>query len=110
MNIRKYMSNMRGNIRDVDADDVLGLMGLRKRSSGDWVFPMLAGIGAGMAVGAGLALFLTPYRGEEIRQRVRRSASDAQRMLEERMGQLSEKVGVSKTVPTMATGSAARRS
>lgn len=93
MNIRKYMSNMRGNLPDVDADDVLGLMGLQKRSSGDWVFPMLAGVGAGMAIGAGLALFLTPYRGDEVREKVRRSAADAQRMLNDRVGQLSEKVG-----------------
>lgn len=98
MNMRKYMSNM----RDVDLDDVLGVMGLQKRSSGDWIFPMLAGVGAGMAIGAGLALFLTPYRGEEIRERVRRGASDAQRMLNERVGQISEKISEAK--PSLSTG------
>lgn len=88
MNIRKYVSNM----RDVDSDDVLGLIGLQRRSSGDWIFPMLAGVGAGLAIGAGLALLLTPYRGEEMRERLRRGASDAQRMLNERADEVSEKV------------------
>lgn len=91
MNIRKYLSNM-SNISDVD--EMLGLMGLQKRSSADWVFPMLAGVGAGMAIGAGLALFLTPYKGEEIREKVRQGATDAQRMLNERMGTISEKIGM----------------
>lgn len=98
MNMRKYMSN----VRDVDLDDVLGMMGLQKRSSTDWIFPMLAGVGAGMAIGAGLALFLTPYRGEEIRERVRRGASDAQKMLNERVGQISEKI--SEIKPSLSTG------
>jgi hypothetical protein len=88
MNFRKYLSN----VRDYDLDDALGLVGLQKRSAGDWVFPMLAGLGAGMAIGAGLAFFLTPYRGDEAREKVRKGASDAQRMLSEKVSMLSDKV------------------
>ncbi|MBI2393129.1 MAG: YtxH domain-containing protein [Deltaproteobacteria bacterium] len=100
MNIRKYLSNMN------DVDDMLALMGLQKRSSSDWVFPMLAGVGAGMAIGAGLALFLTPYKGEEIREKVRQGATDAQRMLNERMEMISEKIGITekKEAGTMTSG------
>jgi hypothetical protein len=88
MNIRKYLSN----IRDYDLDDALSVVGLQKRSSGDWVFPMLAGLGAGMAIGAGLAFFLTPYRGDEAREKVKKGAQDAQRMLSEKVSMLSDKV------------------
>ena len=88
MNFRKYLSNM----RDYDADDILGAVGLQKASGGDWVFPMLAGLGAGMAIGAGLAFFLTPYKGTEAREKVVRGASDAQRMLSEKVSMLSDKV------------------
>lgn len=90
MNLRKYLSTM----KDYDSDDVLGVMGLQKRSSGDWVFPMMAGLGAGMAIGAGLALFLTPYKGTEAREKFAKGAADAQRLLNERMGQLTEKVSM----------------
>lgn len=90
MNLRKYLSN----VRDYDADDVLDLIGLQKKSGGDWVFPMLAGLGAGMAIGAGLAFFLTPYKGEEMRQKVIRGASDAKGYLTDQVGKISEKVGM----------------
>jgi hypothetical protein len=88
MNLRKYLSTM----KDYDTDDVLSVMGLQKRSSGDWVFPMMAGLGAGMAIGAGLALFLTPYKGTEAREKFVKGATEAQKLLNERVGSLSEKV------------------
>jgi hypothetical protein len=90
MNLRKYLSTM----KDYDTDDMLSVMGLQKRSSGDWVFPMMAGIGAGMAIGAGLALFLTPYKGTEAREKFVKGAQDAQKLLNTQVGQLSEKVAM----------------
>lgn len=88
MNLRKYLSN----VRDYDVDDVLGAVGLQKRSGGDWIFPMLAGLGAGMAIGAGLAFFLTPYKGTEAREKFAKGASDAQKLLSDKVSQLSDKV------------------
>ena len=88
MKLDKYLNSMRG----YDADDVLNIMGLRRQSGGDWVMPMLAGLGAGMAIGAGIALMMTPYKGEEVREKVRKGATDAQKMLNEQMSALSTKV------------------
>lgn len=88
MNWRKYFSN----VRDVEFDDVLKVVGLQKRSASDWVFPMLAGFGAGLAVGAGLAFFLTPYRGDEARKKVAQGAADAQKLLTEKVATLTDKV------------------
>ncbi len=88
MKLDKYLNSMRG----YDADDVLSLMGLRRQTGGDWVMPMLAGIGAGMAIGAGIALMLTPYKGEEVREKMKKGASDAQKMLNEQINTLSTKV------------------
>ena len=106
MNFRKYLSNM----RDYDSDDLLGAVGL-KRDGADWVFPMLAGLGAGMAIGAGLAFFLTPYKGAEAREKVVRGASDAQRVLTEKVSMLSDKVaslmGEEGTTPAIGTTSGA---
>ncbi|MGZ3474033.1 MAG: YtxH domain-containing protein, partial [Polyangiales bacterium] len=69
-------------------------------------FPMLAGVGAGMAIGAGLAFFLTPYRGSELREKVVRGASDAKGYLETQAGKISEKVMGSDTTASrsMNTG------
>lgn len=89
MNVRKYLSN----VRNYDLDDALGVVGLQKRSTRDWVFPMLAGLGAGLAIGAGLAFFLTPYRGDEAREKVKKGAQDAQRLLSDKVSMLSDKVG-----------------
>ena len=84
MDFRRYLANM----KDYNSDDVLSMMGLQKRSGADWVFPMMAGIGAGLCIGAGLAIFLTPYKGEEAREKFKKGAADAQKMLNERVGQL----------------------
>jgi hypothetical protein len=106
MKIDKYLKSM----RDYDSDDMLGLMGLRRSTGGDWVMPMLAGLGAGMAIGAGIALMMTPYKGEEVREKVRKGASDAQRLLTEqvntlstKVSALSEKVGIGGSDTTAST-------
>jgi len=88
MKLEKYLKSM----RSYDADDMLNLMGLRRQTGGDWVMPMLAGLGAGMAIGAGIALMITPYKGEEVREKVRKGATDAQRLLNEQVSSLSSKV------------------
>jgi hypothetical protein len=107
MKLEKYLNSMRG----YDSDDMLNLMGLRRQSGGDWVMPMLAGLGAGMAIGAGIALMMTPYKGEEVREKVRKGASEAQRMLNEqvsalstKVSALSEKVGMTTSGDSMTTG------
>jgi hypothetical protein len=98
INVRKYLSN----VPNYDAEDVLDLIGLQKKSSADWVFPMLAGVGAGMAIGAGLAFFLTPYKGSEFREKVVKGATEAKGYLETQAGKISEKVMGSDTTGTSA--------
>ncbi len=88
MNLRKYLSSM----RDYEADDILRAIGLQRKTSGDWMFPMLAGLGAGIAIGAGIAVFLTPDKGQEARERFLKSATDAQKLLGERVQMLTDKV------------------
>jgi hypothetical protein len=98
INVRKYLSN----VPNYDAEDILDLIGLQKKSSADWVFPMLAGVGAGMAIGAGLAFMLTPYKGSEMREKVMKGATEARGFLETQAGKISEKVMGSDTTGTPA--------
>lgn len=70
------------DVRDLDKDDLLGLLGLEKKpSTGAWLTGALGTFGLGMLVGAGIALILAPKPGrelrEDIRERLRRTPNDA---------------------------------
>lgn len=64
-------------IRDLELDDVLGVAGLQRRV--DWperlaTTAVVAVVSA--AVGAGVALLLTPYSGDELRRRIGSQAKE----------------------------------
>ncbi|MBI3180807.1 MAG: YtxH domain-containing protein [Myxococcales bacterium] len=60
------------DIKDLDRDDVLALLGLeRKRGAADWILPAIGFFGVGMLVGAGLGLMLAPKSGLELREDIR---------------------------------------
>ena len=80
------------DLRNLDKDEILGLLGLEtKHSTGGAVAATLGTFGIGLLVGAGIALLLAPKPGrmlrEDIRERLRRAPSD----LEERVGSISER-------------------
>ena len=60
------------DIKNVDKDDVLGMLGLEARRSGtSRVLKTLGTFGIGLVVGAGVALLLAPKAGSELRQDLR---------------------------------------
>ena len=65
------LSKLAGNMPT--ADDVIRALGLqqyRPRSSSNEMVPSLALFGAGLLVGAGLALLLAPTSGRELREEI----------------------------------------
>ena len=69
-------------LRNLDKDDILEMMGLQTKSStGAWLAGTLGTFGVGLLVGAGLGLLLAPKPGRELREdlrdRFRRVPSDA---------------------------------
>jgi hypothetical protein len=75
------------DLRDLDKDDVLAMLGLEtKRSTGSVVLGTLGTFGIGILVGAGIGMLLAPKAGrelrEDIRDRLRRNPEDS----DERMG------------------------
>lgn len=58
------------------SDELLERMGLQpKVTPADYILPALGIFGAGMLVGAGVALMVTPKPGAELRSDIRRAAS-----------------------------------
>ena len=59
-------------LRNMDKDDVLELLGLEtKPSTGSWLAGSLGTFGVGLLVGAGIALLLAPKPGRELRDDLR---------------------------------------
>jgi hypothetical protein len=68
------------DLKKVDRDDLLDLVGLQRASSNDWVAPALTALGVGLLVGVGVGLLLAPKPGAELRNDLRdklRSAQDS---------------------------------
>ena len=68
-------------------DDLIRLIGLqRQRTAADALLPSMALFGAGLLVGAGLALLLAPTSGKELRDELGDRAAD----LKDRVGEAAE--------------------
>jgi hypothetical protein len=68
------------DLKKLDRDDLLDLVGLQRSSSNDWVAPALTALGVGLLVGVGVGLLLAPKPGAELRNDLRdklRSAQDS---------------------------------
>jgi len=70
------------DLRNLDKDDLLGMMGLETKSStAGYLAGTLGTFGVGLLVGAGIALLLAPKPGselrEDIRDKLRRTPDDA---------------------------------
>lgn len=59
-------------LKKLDRADILAMLGLETKSStASWLAGALGTFGAGLVVGAGLALMLTPKPGRELRGAIR---------------------------------------
>ncbi len=70
------------DVRNLEKDDLLGLLGLEtKPSTGAWLSGAVGTFGLGLLVGAGIALILAPKPGRELRddlrERLRRTPEGA---------------------------------
>ena len=87
------------DLRNLDKDDLLGLMGLETKSStAGYLAGTLGTFGVGLLVGAGIALLLAPKPGSELREdirgKLRRTADDA---IPSALGQNETLGGIGKT-------------
>lgn len=65
----KQAKRLANEVRNMKADDVLHKFGLEvHRSAWNYVIPALGVFVAGMVLGAGVALLLTPVTGQELRE------------------------------------------
>jgi gas vesicle protein len=90
------------DLKNMDKDDLLGLLGLEQKSSTSaWVAGTLGTFGVGLLVGAGIALLLAPKPGrelrEDIRDKLRRAPNDAAEAISSAVGRSESMGGVGKT-------------
>jgi hypothetical protein len=75
------VKNMR-RAMDFDVDDVLELIGLaRRRSAIGMIAPMIGLLAAGVAIGAGIGLFLAPSSGRQLRRDAEHKMNDLRERL-----------------------------
>jgi hypothetical protein len=92
------MINLR-DLKRLDRDDLLDMIGLQRSSSTDWVAPALTALGVGLLVGAGLGLLLAPKTGAELRGDLRERLRSAQDALPERLRPGATKTEVANRSP-----------
>ncbi|XXF75763.1 YtxH domain-containing protein [Myxococcaceae bacterium GXIMD 01537] len=86
------------DLRKLDKDDLLGLVGLEtRRTTADWLIPTLGAFGVGVLVGAGIGLLLAPKPGAELRGDLRNRLQGAQDSLQEGVSSVAASVGVSRS-------------
>jgi len=81
------------DLKRLDRDDLLDLVGLQRSSSNDWVAPALTALGVGLLVGAGLGLLLAPKAGAELRNDLRDKLRSAQDALPDSLREATSSVG-----------------
>jgi hypothetical protein len=81
------------DLKRLDRDDLLELVGLQRSSSNDWVAPALTALGVGLLVGAGLGLLLAPKAGSELRNDLRDKLRSAQDSLPDTLRGATSSVG-----------------
>lgn len=79
------------DLKKMDKDDVLELLGLESRKGpADWLLPTLGAFSVGLLVGAGLGLLMAPKPGAELRDDLRSRLQGGQDSMATGEGQRSE--------------------
>ena len=84
-------SRLGRDVRAVELNDVLGILGLARRRS--YLAQNLALLGVGAAVGAGVALLLAPASGRETRKRLSDGVGTLSDRAAEKLQQAEDEVG-----------------
>lgn len=88
------------DVRNMDKDDLLGLLGLETKSStGAWLASALGTFGVGLLVGAGIGLMLAPKPGRELREDLRDRLRRAPEALDEAVSAVSGRESASANKP-----------
>jgi gas vesicle protein len=88
------------DIKNLDKDEILGLLGLETKSStGAWLAGTLGTFGVGLLVGAGIALMLAPKPGRELREDIRDRLRRAPEALDEAVSSVSGRESASANKP-----------
>lgn len=75
-------------LRNIDIDDVLSMVGLARRSRMSASEAFFMGLGVGLAGGAVATLMLTPFTGSETREKLLRAGEDLGRSVSNKVNEV----------------------
>lgn len=88
------------DLRNLDREDILGMLGLETKSStGAWMAGALGTFGVGLLVGAGIGLLLAPKPGRELREDLRDRLRRAPQDLDEAIGSATGRESIASQKP-----------
>ena len=80
-------------MRDIEMNDILGVIGLERRPSTlERALPAIGLVAVSAAIGAGAALLLAPSSGEELRARLSDGLDDVKTRLDDVKGRVNDKI------------------
>ena len=80
-------------MREVDLNDILGVIGLERRPSAfSRALPALGLVAVSAAIGAGAALLLAPSSGQELRSRLSDGLDDVKNRLDDVKSKMNDKI------------------
>jgi hypothetical protein len=89
----KILAAAGDNVRKIDADDVLERMGLERRPSTiEKVLTTLGIFGAGMVIGAGVGLLVSPVAPEDVRKKISAGAKTVKSEIQNLVAHAEEEV------------------
>ncbi len=71
-------------------EEILGTMGLMRKSNAGGVGSFLFGLGVGIAGGCAAAFLLTPYSGPEARQKLARASEDLSKQVQGKVEEITK--------------------
>lgn len=85
-------------LKNIDLDTVLGTAGLYRRPQGVGIGGFFFGLGVGLLAGSAVSMLLTPYKGDEAREKLLKAGEDLSRTVQTKVGEIQRQMNSNKSI------------